>query len=81
MLKTQRTVLSIIARLFDPLGLLNPITIKAKKILNRLWREGLGWDDTLSPDLESQWQLCINQLAQIDGITTPPWVQMYGYSK
>lgn len=31
MLKTQRTVLSIIARLFDPLGLLNPITIKAKK--------------------------------------------------
>ena len=44
---TKRSVLSLISRLFDPLGLLNPFSIRAKILFQSLWRENLGWDQTL----------------------------------
>lgn len=34
---TKRFVLSNIARLFDPMGLLAPITVKAKLFMKRIW--------------------------------------------
>ncbi|XP_058789685.1 uncharacterized protein LOC131663342 [Phymastichus coffea] len=39
---TKRTISSDIARLFDPLGWLAPITMTAKTILQDLWLEKLG---------------------------------------
>ncbi|XP_014675866.1 PREDICTED: uncharacterized protein LOC106815855 [Priapulus caudatus] len=48
---TKRTVLSLIARLFDPLGLLCPFTILAKSLFQEMWRRGLSWDDELPEDL------------------------------
>lgn len=34
---TKRQILSIIAKLFDPLGLLGPVIIRAKLMLQKLW--------------------------------------------
>ena len=47
---TKRSVLSLISRLFDPLGLLNPFSIRAKILFQSLWRENLGWDQSLPPE-------------------------------
>ena len=45
---TKRKVLSAIAKIFDPLGIINPITIRAKIFLQDLWKEKRAWDDPLS---------------------------------
>lgn len=42
---TKRTILSVISRLFDPLGLVSPITVVAKIILQEIWKAHVGWDD------------------------------------
>ncbi|GFV96664.1 DUF1758 domain-containing protein [Trichonephila clavipes] len=44
---TKKMVLSIIARLFDPLGLFGPIITWAKIFMQRLWLLELGWSDEL----------------------------------
>ncbi|XP_062704021.1 uncharacterized protein LOC134286428 [Aedes albopictus] len=44
---TKRIVLSEIARLFDPLGLVAPVIVLAKEIMQQLWKDGVGWDDPL----------------------------------
>ncbi|GFV84541.1 integrase catalytic domain-containing protein [Trichonephila clavipes] len=44
---TKRMVLSTIARIFDPLGLLGPIITWAKIFIQRLWLLELGWSDEL----------------------------------
>ncbi|GFX07878.1 integrase catalytic domain-containing protein [Trichonephila clavipes] len=44
---TKRMVLSTIARIFDPLGLLIPITTWTKIFMQRLWLLELGWSDEL----------------------------------
>lgn len=51
--KTKREILSVfvISRLFDPLGLISPIIIRAKLIVQEAWAANLGWDDPLTIDL------------------------------
>ena len=51
---TKRLVLSVIARIFDPLGFLMPFTITAKCLFQRLWQIGIGWDDEIPGELSSQ---------------------------
>ena len=43
-----RKLLPLIARLFDPLGIIAPLVITLKIILQDTWKEGLTWDDLLS---------------------------------
>ena len=44
---TKRKVLSIASQLFDPLGLVLPITIVARLFIAELWKENLWWDQPL----------------------------------
>ncbi|GFX82166.1 integrase catalytic domain-containing protein [Trichonephila clavipes] len=52
---TKRQMLSIIARIFDPLGFVSPSTIILKIILQDLWKAGLDWDDEISSDILNRW--------------------------
>ena len=55
---TKRVLLSLIARLFDPMQWLAPHTMVAKCLFQDLWRIGLGWDEILPPefhDVFSEW--------------------------
>jgi hypothetical protein len=42
--KTKRTVLLIIAKLFNPLGLYSPFTLTAKLLFQKLWEDSKTWD-------------------------------------
>ncbi|XP_072400935.1 uncharacterized protein [Diabrotica undecimpunctata] len=44
---SKRTILSNIAQIFDPLGLLAPCSIKAKIIIQEIWSEHLEWDQSV----------------------------------
>ena len=44
---TKRKALSIISQIFDPMGLIGPIILKGKIIMQQIWNLKLGWDDQL----------------------------------
>ncbi|XP_043064790.1 uncharacterized protein LOC122320687, partial [Drosophila ficusphila] len=52
---SKRSVLSTIARFYDPLGLICPVITKAKIFLQQLWKEKLDWDESLPSALNSSW--------------------------
>ncbi|XP_046141661.1 uncharacterized protein LOC123987780 [Osmia bicornis bicornis] len=52
---TKRSVLSSIARLFDPLGWLAPITIAAKILMQDLWILKCEWDSALPVEVRDRW--------------------------
>ena len=45
---TKRTVLSQIARIFDPAGFAAAFLVRAKIGMQRLWQQGLEWDQAFS---------------------------------
>lgn len=48
---TKRILLSFVSRLFDPLGFLSPIIIRAKLFIQDVWREELNWEIRLDAKL------------------------------
>ncbi len=68
---TKRTVLSSVAKLFDPLGLISPLIIKAKIIMQQLWKAGIDWDDELPEDLKQEWESWLSSVDKIEEIKIP----------
>ena len=49
---TRRTILSVAASLFDPLGFLAPISLIPKMLMQELCRMKLDWDDPVPEELK-----------------------------
>ena len=53
---TKRNILSIIASVFDPLGLVSPILLSAKILLQELCKSNIGWDETPEEEIIQSWK-------------------------
>lgn len=76
-LPTKRIVLSEVATLFDPLGLLAPLIVSAKIYLQALWAEGVAWDEPLSAALADRWHSYCQALEAIHSINIPRWLGIH----
>lgn len=68
---TKRSILSTISQIFDPLGLIGPVTVKAKIMLQHLWQLNLTWDESLPLNLHTMWIQYRQRLQEINKITIP----------
>ncbi|XP_039304174.1 uncharacterized protein LOC105205337 [Solenopsis invicta] len=68
---TKRSILSRIALIFDPLGLLGPSTVIAKLIIQELWRLRLDWDESLPLDIDTKWKRYEFELSTVTDISIP----------
>lgn len=65
---TKRVVLSEIAQVFDPLGLIGPILIVAKVIMQQLWCLNIEWDKSLPQALHSKWKSFQSSLENLNDL-------------
>lgn len=69
---TKRHILSIICQIFDPLGLLGPIIVIAKLIIQDLWKLKIDWDEeNLPSDLKIKWTTFLNELTLVNEFKIP----------
>ena len=66
---TQRLVLSLVSKVFDPIGLVAPFTVGARLLLKDIWRvSGQHWDEELPKDTVErflEWSVELPKLAEI----------------
>ena len=55
---TKREVLQKSSKIFDPLGLLAPVTIQSKLLLQDMWQKRVQWNEPLHEELQNQW-ICL----------------------
>ncbi|XP_055918591.1 uncharacterized protein LOC129950692 [Eupeodes corollae] len=72
---SKREVLSDIARIFDPLGLLSPTVIKMKLFMQKLWLKGVSWDSIIPSELYEEWADIRTDLKNIALIRIARWIQ------
>ena len=68
---TKRIVSSAIGKLFDPLGLLSPVTIVFKMFLQKLWLIKVDWDDKLPKEEAQEWLSMRQNLSELERVTIP----------
>lgn len=71
---TKWTVLSDIALIFDPLGLLASVVMQAKVFVQKLWLKKINWDDEISNELKEEWRNIKNALLRWSNIHVPWWI-------
>jgi len=64
-------VLQISLKTYDPLGLLSPVTIRAKLLIQELWQQRLEWDEPLALELGTKWHGIAEDIQETNKITLP----------
>lgn len=85
---TKRKILSEIAKIYDPLGFLAPITILSKIMMQEIWKERTEWDELVSDGIKGKWRKMEEQLEIIGKIRIGRWsnyekgdrVELHGFS-
>ena len=65
---TKRNLLSVLASMFDPLGIISPVIVCMKMLFQELCRDSVGWDDELSGEAKKKWNDWVVDLSRIKGI-------------
>ena len=66
---TKRNILSKIASMYDPLGLLAPIIVTGRMIFQKVTRLKLSWDDPVPATIANEWLGWLRSLRDISNIT------------
>ena len=75
---TKRMILSQINGIYDPLGVLTPFTIKAKVMMQDLWKnqtKGYDWDDVLPTEIQQNWINFFTDVYEVERLSFKRCVQ------
>ncbi|XP_011154597.2 uncharacterized protein LOC105192274 [Harpegnathos saltator] len=70
---TRRGVLSQAAQLFDPLGWMAPVTIRAKCLIKATWCLRISWGSPLPDEDVSAWRTFYEELPLLRQVSLPRW--------
>ncbi|XP_045023060.1 uncharacterized protein LOC123467054 [Daphnia magna] len=68
---SKPSILSAISSIYDPLGLLAPVVLVAKIILQDIWRLKGGWDEILPADILNRWGRFVEHLLMLELLNIP----------
>ena len=65
---TRRGVLSTVCSIFDPLGLIAPVVLQGKQILQSLCRDQLDWDEPIPDSTRARWEKWLLELPILESL-------------
>lgn len=84
--RTKRELFAEISTLYDPLGLITPIVIKARILMQSIWNlkingKKLDWDDVLPREIVKKWMKIKGEFGCIEELKIPRWIDTSKNSK
>ena len=68
---TKRDILQASSQIFDPLGWVTPVTVRAKILLQEIWQTKLTWDEPLPDMIKDRWTAILADLRELPNLLTP----------
>ena len=66
-----RGILSVTSSIYDALGMVAPIILPAKRLLEDLCKQGLGWDGEIGGQESQSWRLWLSDLPLLSSVALP----------
>ncbi|GFX08337.1 uncharacterized protein TNCV_3268261 [Trichonephila clavipes] len=71
---TKRKILSLVSRVFDPIGFLAPVMIQPKILLQATWKTKEAWDNEVNDEIRKKFSKWGKQLKYFKNIKIPRWL-------
>ena len=68
---TKRTLLSDVSKHFDPIGLIAPVLVVAKVIIQSCWKLDLEWNDAVPDDVSRAYTSCKDDMSSLSQLKIP----------
>ena len=68
---TKRTVLKLVAKIFDPLVPLSVFTVKLKVMFQSLCKDKTDWDEELRSEMRVLYDSLVAELTHLNGVSVP----------
>lgn len=76
---TRRGLLSVVGSVYDPLGMLVPVVLPAKTILQDLCRLKIRWDNDLPEHIQKRWCNWLASLPSVEHFSFPRCLKPEGF--
>ena len=73
--RTRRGILSVASSLYDPLGLVAPVTLVPKLVLQNACRQKLQWDETISESDTDKWANWLQSISSLSKVSIDRCIQ------
>ncbi|XP_038071202.1 uncharacterized protein LOC119740069 [Patiria miniata] len=87
---TRKKMLSAVASIFDPLGLLGPVVLTGKLLFQKATADKLSWDETVPAQLENAWYAWVRSCHAMKQLNIPrcvkprefddAWIELHHFS-
>lgn len=71
---SKREILRLLMSIFDPIGLITPVLIFAKILLQNVWRSKLTWDEEIDSEQHRQWISWSQSIQSLSNLSVPRWI-------
>ena len=71
LMPTKRNVVRVVASFYDPMGLISPIIVQMKILLQDICKANYHWDAKRDSELTTRWMKLISELGQVNVIQIP----------
>ena len=72
---TKRSFLGVLSSVFDPLGVLSPLVLWGKILMQRVWKsDATGWDEVLSDELTEEINRWSEELKKVSSVKIDRWL-------
>ena len=68
---TKRSILKVIAGMYHPIGLLSPVLVGMKVLLQELCVSKVEWDERLTDEFEKHWRGWLRELKEAKEVHVP----------
>ena len=66
---TKRQILSVAARIFDPIGICTAFSVIPKMLVQECWARGYQWDEPVEQDIAERFQKVLEELPNLEAVT------------
>ena len=78
---TRRALSSNIGKVFDPIGLLTPVTLQYKTLFQMTWEYEIGWSDDVAATITNQFETWMSGLHHLSELCKPRCLAIFAIEK
>lgn len=72
---TKRQIYSEISKIYDPMGLIAPVIVANKILMQQIWVEGTDWNEAVSEEIIQKWDKFSAELGLLSELKMDRWIK------